>query len=153
MDEIGELPMAAQVRLLRVLQNNEIERVGGAEVIPTNVRIVAATHRTLEELIRKGRFREDLWYPLNVFPILIPPLRNRSQDIPALTHHFIELCTTRMRLGAAPQLAEGTLDRLRAYHWPGNVPGRYSCGLLAERLALYLCAGTNSEVCHHGSRR
>ncbi len=121
LDEIGELPPAAQVRLLRVLQNKEIERVGSTESIKVDVRIVAATHRNLEKLIQADKFREDLWYRLNVFPILIPPLRNRTEDIPALAHHFIEEISTRMRLASSPELAEGTLERLKTYSWPGNV--------------------------------
>ncbi|MCP4197634.1 MAG: AAA domain-containing protein, partial [Proteobacteria bacterium] len=90
LDEIGELPPQVQIRLLRVLQSSEIERVGGTKTIPVDVRIIAATHRNLEEMIRDGQFREDLWFRLNVFPITIPPLRARAEDIPALVHHFIE---------------------------------------------------------------
>jgi transcriptional regulator with GAF, ATPase, and Fis domain len=90
LDEVGELPPAAQVRLLRVLQHQKIERVGGTEHIPVNVRIISATHRNLEEMVRSGEFREDLWFRLNVFPILIPPLRQRIEDIPALLAHFVE---------------------------------------------------------------
>ena len=89
LDEIGELPPQAQVRLLRVLQHKKIERVGGTKTIAVDVRIIAATHRDLEELVRTGAFREDLWFRINVFPILIPPLRDRKEDIPAMVHHFV----------------------------------------------------------------
>ncbi|MGB5986328.1 MAG: sigma 54-interacting transcriptional regulator, partial [Desulfobacterales bacterium] len=89
LDEIGELSPEAQVRLLRVLQEREIERIGGAETIELDIRVIAATHRDLEALLAQGRFREDLYFRLRVFPIAIPPLRNRTADIPALVHHFI----------------------------------------------------------------
>jgi transcriptional regulator with GAF, ATPase, and Fis domain len=121
LDEIGELPLQAQVRLLRVLQHHEIERVGGSEPIEVNVRIVSATHRNLEEMIRAGQFREDLWFRLNVFPITIPPLRHRSVDIPALANHFIERKSREMKLRQVPPLAPGALARLQDYEWPGNV--------------------------------
>jgi len=121
LDEIGELPHAAQVRLLRVLQNHEIERVGGRDTIPVDVRIVAATHRDLEEMAATGRFRKDLLFRLNVFPIHIPPLRERREDIPALVHHFIDTKTREMHIPVRPGLADGALDRLLAYDWPGNV--------------------------------
>src|SRR5208282_5312386 len=90
LDEIGELPLQAQVRLLRVLQNREIERVGGSRPIPVDIRVIAATHRNLEGMVSDNRFREDLWFRLNVFPIIMPPLRQRKEDIPALTRHFVE---------------------------------------------------------------
>ena len=90
LDEIGELPLQAQVRLLSVLQTREIERVGGTSPIPVDIRIISATHRDLEEMIASRRFREDLWFRLNVFPITIPPLRQRREDIPALLHHLME---------------------------------------------------------------
>jgi len=121
LDEIGELPTQAQVRLLRVLQNKEIERVGGATCIPVDVRIISATNRNLEEMIVSGRFREDLWFRLNVFPIMIPPLRQRKEDIPALVHHLIERKSKELKLAERPVLATGAIDRLMAYDWPGNV--------------------------------
>jgi transcriptional regulator with GAF, ATPase, and Fis domain len=121
LDEIGELPAQAQVRLLRVLQTKEIERVGGTTSIPVDVRIISATHRDLEEMIASGRFREDLWFRLNVFPIMIPPLRQRREDIPALVHHFIDRKSKELKLTERPALAPGALDRLTAYDWPGNV--------------------------------
>ena len=121
LDEIGELPMAAQVRLLRVLQQQEIERVGGSDPIPIDVRIISATHRNLEEMVRSGQFREDLWFRLNVFPIIIPPLRQRPEDIPALVSHFMEKKAKELNIWQLPTLASGSMERLQAYAWPGNV--------------------------------
>jgi transcriptional regulator with GAF, ATPase, and Fis domain len=121
LDEIGELPSQAQVRLLHVLQKKEIERVGGTSSIPVDIRIISATHRNLEEMIASGRFREDLWFRLNVFPIMIPPLRQRKEDIPALVHHFIDRKSMDLKLTEKPILAPRAIDRLIAYDWPGNV--------------------------------
>lgn len=121
LDEIGELPSQAQVRLLRVLQSREIERVGGDRTIPLNIRIIAATNRNLEEMVKTGKFREDLWFRLNVFPIWIPPLRDRNADIPALLQHFITVKSKELNLPAIPELAPGAIDHLMQYHWPGNV--------------------------------
>jgi hydrogenase-4 transcriptional activator len=121
LDEIGELPPQAQVRLLHVLQKKEIERVGGTSSIPVDIRIISATNRNLEEMVDSGRFREDLWFRLNVFPIMIPPLRQRREDIPALVHHFIDRKSMELKLIGRPVLAPGAIDRLVAYDWPGNV--------------------------------
>jgi transcriptional regulator with GAF, ATPase, and Fis domain len=121
LDEIGELPPKAQVRLLRVLQNREIERVGGVKTIPVDIRVIAATNRNLEEMVEKQDFREDLWFRLNVFPIWIPPLRDRQMDIPALVQHFINLKSKELKLSTTPAPASGTIDLLMAYRWPGNV--------------------------------
>lgn len=121
LDEIAELPPQAQVRMLRVLQTKEIERVGGSKPITVDIRIIAATHRDLEDMIRSEQFREDLWFRLNVFPIMIPPLRQRREDIPALVHHFIERKSRDLKLTGTPGLARGAIDRLMAYGWPGNV--------------------------------
>jgi len=121
LDEIGDLPSAAQVRLLRVLQEHKIERVGGSESIPVDVRVISATHQNLEEMVRSGQFREDLWFRLNVFPMVIPPLRQRAEDIPALVGHFIERKSKEMKIRNLPTLAQGALEQLRAYDWPGNV--------------------------------
>src|SRR5512139_791391 len=121
LDEIGELPPQAQVRLLHVLQKKEIERVGGTRPIPVDIRIISATHRNLGEMIASGRFREDLWFRLNVFPITIPPLRQRREDIPALVHHFIDRKSMELKLAERPVLAPGAIDGLIAYDWPGNV--------------------------------
>jgi len=120
LDEIGELPPAAQVRLLRILQDGTFERVGGERSITVDVRIVAATHRRLEEMVAEGRFRQDLWYRLNVFQIRIPPLRERPSDVPALAAHFA--WRAGKRLGGNPLVpSPEDLDRLLSYSWPGNV--------------------------------
>jgi len=121
LDEIGELPLQAQVRLLRVLQNKEIERVGGAKTIPVDVRVISATHRNMEEMVRAGGFREDIWYRLNVFPITIPPLRCRKGDIPALVHYFLEKKSKELKLYPPPSVSAEGMERLEAYAWPGNV--------------------------------
>jgi len=121
LDEIGELPLQAQVRLLRVLQDMKIERVGGTQSIPVDIRVIAATHRELEKMTRENRFREDLWFRLNVFPIPIPPLRERRGDIPALVHYFVEKKSREVKLPSSPKLAPGAIDQLMSYHWPGNV--------------------------------
>jgi transcriptional regulator with GAF, ATPase, and Fis domain len=121
LDEIGELPLDAQVRLLRVLQDHEIERVGGEETIKIDVRVIAATNRDLEQMIAKGRFREDLFYRINVFPIEIPPLRNRKGDIPSLVQHFMQKKTQEMALPGIPTIEPKALKSLISYDWPGNV--------------------------------
>jgi transcriptional regulator with GAF, ATPase, and Fis domain len=121
LDEIGELPLQAQVRLLRVLQNREIERVGGSRPMPLDIRVIAATHRNLESMISENRFREDLWFRLNVFPIIIPPLRQRKDDIPALTRHFVMRKSMELGISGSPAIAPGALQRLTDYSWPGNV--------------------------------
>jgi len=121
LDEIAELPPQAQVRLLRVLQHKEIERVGGTETIPVDVRIITATNRNLEKMIRTGDFREDLWYRLNIFPIIIPPLRQRTEDIPALVYHFVEKKARELKIRTLPKVSESGIERLKGHLWPGNV--------------------------------
>jgi len=121
LDEIGDLPQPAQIRLLRVLQNGEIERVGGTKSIMVDIRVVAATHRNLEEMVLENEFRQDLLFRLNVFPIMIPPLRKRKQDIPELVHHFLERKSNELKIHPIPSLETGTMERLKSYHWPGNV--------------------------------
>ncbi len=120
LDEIGELPLEIQVKLLRVLQEGEVERVGSGRPIPVDVRVVAATNRDLEADVAAGRFRADLFYRLNVFPVRVPPLRERPEDLPLLIDHF--LAKFRRKLGKPlRQLAPESVDRLRLYAWPGNV--------------------------------
>jgi transcriptional regulator with GAF, ATPase, and Fis domain len=121
LDEIGELPPNAQIRLLRVIQHKEIERVGGSDPIPVDVRIIAATHRNLELMINHGEFREDLWFRLNVFPIMIPPLRKRRDDIPTLLHYFLRKKSKELKMHTLPPIYPATLNRLVEYSWPGNV--------------------------------
>lgn len=121
LDEIGDLPLQAQVRLLKVLQSKEIERVGGITTISLDIRIIAATNRNLEEMAKNHTFREDLWFRLNVFPILIPPLRERQVDIPPLIQHFINLKSRELKLPTIPKLSSGAIELLIEYHWPGNV--------------------------------
>ena len=120
LDEIGEMPMELQTKLLRVLQDSEFERLGGAKTIKVNVRIISSTNRNLEEEIRKGRFREDLFYRLNVFPITIPPLRQRKEDIPLLVDYFVAKFNkkTGKRIET---VSKDVLNTLQEYNWPGNV--------------------------------
>jgi len=120
LDEIGELPLELQPKLLRVIQDGEFERLGSSHSIKVDVRIIAATNRNLEEEVRKGRFREDLWYRLNVFPITMPPLRDRLDDIPLLVAFFINKITKRMGK-SIETIPTGVMDALRRYQWPGNV--------------------------------
>ena len=119
LDEIGDMPPEAQTRLLRVLQEGEFTSVGGRQPIKANVRIIAATHRDLRNAIRQGQFREDLFYRLNVVPIRLPPLRERTEDIPLLARHFLD----RARDDGLPSkmLDSGAIDRLKQHNWPGNV--------------------------------
>lgn len=119
--EVGELSPDAQVRLLRVLQEKEIERVGGQESIKVDIRIVAATHRNLESMMAAGTFREDLYFRLMVFPIAVPPLRERRSDIPALVDHFIRKKSREMGFKGAPVVAPEAMARLMEWYWPGNV--------------------------------
>ncbi len=119
LDEIGDMPLEAQTRLLRVLQEGEYTTVGGRTPIKTDVRIVAATHRDLRTLIRQGLFREDLFYRLNVVPIRLPPLRERTEDVPALVRHFLNQAAQQGL--PAKTVDNAAMDRLKRYRWPGNV--------------------------------
>ncbi len=121
LDEIGELSPEAQVRLLRVLQEKKIERVGGTEAINLDIRVIAATHRDLDRMMNEGRFRQDLFFRLKVFPIIIPPLRERKSDIPSLVHYFLQKKSLQMKVGFTPRLTTDATDRLMGYSWPGNV--------------------------------
>ena len=120
LDEIGDVPLEVQVKLLRVLQENEFERVGGTETKKVNVRMIAATNRDLAKAVDEGGFRDDLYYRLNVFPIRVPPLRERKDDIPILVHYFIG--KHKNRLGVAhKKVDDKTMERLVQYQWPGNI--------------------------------
>jgi chemotaxis protein methyltransferase CheR len=120
LDEIGELPLELQAKLLRVLQEGEFERLGSSHTIKTDVRIVAATNRNLEEEVNKGHFRADLWYRLNIFPITVPPLRERLDDIPLLVDAFVKKIARRMGK-TIEVIPVGVMAALQEYHWPGNV--------------------------------
>jgi len=121
LDEIGELPMEAQIRFLEVLQEKNFEPVGSDRIIKSDIRVIAATHRNLERMIKESRFRKDLYFRLKVFPIHIPPLRERKMDIPALVQHFILKKYKAMGLKNIPILANNAIERLDSYDWPGNV--------------------------------
>ncbi len=121
LDEIGDLPLQAQIRLLRVLQHKQIERVGGTEYLEVDIRIIVATHRDLSHMVTSGEFREDLWFRLNVFPIVIPHLRERKGDIPELVRHFIERKARELKFIEVPRIAPETIEKLKDYNWPGNV--------------------------------
>jgi DNA-binding NtrC family response regulator len=134
LDEIGELKLDVQAKLLRALQEHEIERVGGARPIQLDLRVICATNRALPEMVKEGRFREDLYYRLNVVPIQVPPLRERREDIRELAHHF--LARSAVQLGRIPQvLSDGAVQLLETYPWPGNIRELQN---LLERMAV-LC--------------
>jgi formate hydrogenlyase transcriptional activator len=120
LDEIGELPQEMQVLLLRVLQEREFERLGGTQTLQVDVRLVAATNRDLAEDVRSGRFRSDLYYRLNVFPVHVPPLRDRAEDIPPLVAHFAEKYGQKFGRKIS-RVERKTMDVLQAHRWPGNV--------------------------------
>ncbi len=141
LDEIGELPLAAQVRMLRILQDGWMERVGGEKAIHVDVRIIAATHRDLAAMVAAGRFREDLWYRIAVFPIVLPPLRERCEDIAQLARHFAQRAAIRFGLAPAAPTPED-LTLLTSYPWPGNVR---ELGAVIDRAAI-LGDGKRLEV-------
>src|SRR5262249_4123029 len=141
LDEIGELPPEAQVKLLRVLQEREFDRVGGTAPVRVDVRVIAATNRDLLQEVREKRFREDLYYPLNVFPVRLPPLRERPDDIPLLVHFLVNKFAPRVgkRLDG---VSRATMQRLQEYPWPGNVRELEN---VLER-AVILATGATLEV-------
>jgi len=141
LDEIGEMPMELQTKLLRVIQDGEFERLGGPKTIKVNVRIIASTNRKLEEEIRKGRFREDLFYRLNVFPITIPPLRQRKEDIPLLVDFFVAKFNKKTGM-KIETVSKNTLNVLQGYDWPGNVRELES---IVER-AVITSQGTGLQI-------
>jgi transcriptional regulator with GAF, ATPase, and Fis domain len=120
LDEVGDIPPALQPKLLRVLQEQEFERLGSTSTHHVDVRLVAATNRNLMEMANRGEFRSDLYYRLNVFPVLLPPLRERREDIPALVAHFVEIYGHRMSR-QIEHIPPATLSALTSYHWPGNI--------------------------------
>lgn len=137
LDEIGEMPLHLQVSLLSVLQRRRVQRVGGEELIGIDVRVVAATNRDLEDLVRKGRFREDLYYRLNVVNLEVPPLRERSEDIPDMVGKFIGHLRTSLGRQEVDGITREALEALRSYEWPGNVRQLVN----AVERALVLCSG------------
>jgi formate hydrogenlyase transcriptional activator len=120
LDEIGDIPLALQPKLLRVLQEQEFERLGSGRTHHVDVRLVAATHRNLPEMVRRNEFRSDLYYRLNVFPVTLPSLRERREDVPLLVTHFVEIFARRMNKGSL-RIPETTMDAFISYSWPGNV--------------------------------
>jgi formate hydrogenlyase transcriptional activator len=144
LDEVGELTPEAQVMLLRVLQERVIERVGGSEPVAVDVRVIAATHQDLALARDEGRFRNDLYFRLNVFPISVPPLRDRREDIPDLVNHFLHHFSRRMNR-AVERIRPDSLKQLTAYHWPGNVRELEN---LIER-ALIVTTGDTLEIDPH----
>jgi Nif-specific regulatory protein len=143
LDECGDLPMEVQIKLLRTLQEREFERVGGNETIKVDVRVVSATNRNLEKMIEDGDFREDLYYRLNVFPINLPPLRDRLDDLPVLLGHFITKFARQMGVAVSPVTGEA-VAKLREYNWPGNVRELEN---IVER-AMILARGTPLAAQH-----
>jgi formate hydrogenlyase transcriptional activator len=141
LDEIGEIPLELQPKLLRVLQEREFERLGSAKTLRTDARLIAATNKDLAALVEEQKFRQDLFYRLNVFPIRVPPLRERREDIPTLVRHFAQQFARRMKKRIETIPAD-TMDMLVAYDWPGNVRELQN---LIER-AVILSHGPSLEV-------
>jgi len=136
LDEVGELPLAAQVKLLRVLQEKQVDVVGSPVPKSVDVRIIAATHRNLRDMVRAGEFREDLFYRLSVAPLTVPPLRSRRDDIPPLVHHFLSQINERM--GKSARMSQEVVSRLVEYDWPGNVRELEN---IIERLVVFNASG------------
>ena len=134
LDEIGDFPINLQVKLLRVIQFKEFERLGGIETIKSNVRIIVATNKNLEQQIKEGVFREDLYYRVNVFPIYLPPLRERKDDIMQLADHFLEKYAAENKKNIT-RISTPAIEMLTSYHWPGNIRELENC---IER-AVLLC--------------
>jgi formate hydrogenlyase transcriptional activator len=141
LDEIGEMPLEAQAKLLRVLQDGMVDRIGSTASVPVDVRIVAATNAHLQDAIKKGTFRSDLFYRLHVFPVSIPPLRERREDIPPLADHFLAQAAAKLKRRHL-KLGRQSLERLLEYSWPGNVRELQS---LIDR-AVILSTGDTVEI-------
>ena len=137
LDEIGDMPAMLQVKLLRVLAEQEIDRLGGSKPVKVNIRFITATHRNLEDEIKEGRFREDLYYRLNIIPIVIPPLRDRQSDIPLLVQHFLKKCNENQGQ-QAKVISDATIQMLANYSWPGNIR---ELGNFIERMVVLSVGG------------
>ena len=145
LDEIGDIPLELQPKLLRVLQEREFERLGSTATRRVNVRVVAATHRSLEEMIQEEQFRSDLYYRLNVFPIYIPPLRERPEDIPLLARHFVHEFARRMNK-TVTAISPQTLDSLTHYSWPGNI--RELQNVIERSVVVHQKGSLSVKTCH-----
>jgi transcriptional regulator with GAF, ATPase, and Fis domain len=143
LDDIDDVPLSMQVKLLRVLQNRTIERLGGTRTVSVNVRIIAGTKRDLRQLVHDGKFREDLYYRLNVLPVALPPLRERRDDIPMLTDHFLQRYFRRNGEGD-PQVSDAVRQAFMQYDWPGNVRELENA---CERIAQTCGCGTIRVGC------
>jgi DNA-binding NtrC family response regulator len=137
LDEIGDMPLAMQAKLLRVLEEGEVERIGGEKPIPVDVRVIVATHRNLEALVRESKFRQDLFHRVYVFPLVLPPLRERREDIPALVEHFARQVCAQNNWKPIP-FAPDAIEELQAHRWPGNVRELRN---VVERLMLLATEG------------
>ena len=142
LDEVGDIPLGTQVKLLRVIQEREYERVGGTTTLSADIRILAATHRDLEAMVASGTFREDLYYRLNVVPIILPPLRERKEDIPLLVGHFLDRFNRENQRHI--NLGREVIAILSNYHWPGNIRELQNC---VERLVV-LADSSNVSIAH-----
>jgi DNA-binding NtrC family response regulator len=147
LDDIDDVPVSMQVKLLRVLQNRTIERLGGTRIVPVNVRVVAGSKRDLRQLVSEGKFREDLFYRLNVLPLTLPPLRERREDIPVLMDHFLERYFRR-RNEDVPAVSEAVRLAFTRYNWPGNVRELENA---CERIAQTCSCGTVRAGCMSAS--
>ena len=143
LDDIDDVPLSMQVKLLRVLQNRTIERLGGTRTVPVNTRIIAGTKRDLRQMVQEGKFREDLYYRLNVLPVALPPLRERREDIPVLTDHFIQRYFRRTGEDE-PQVSDAVRQAFMRYAWPGNVRELENA---CERIAQTCTCGTVRVGC------
>jgi two-component system response regulator AtoC len=147
LDDIDDVPLAMQVKLLRVLQNRTIERLGGTRTVPINVRVIAGSKRDLKQMVAEGKFREDLYYRLNVLPVALPPLRERREDIPVLMDHFLQRYFRR-RGEDPPQISEAVRQAFMRYSWPGNVRELENA---CERIAQTCTCGTVRVGCMSAS--
>jgi len=147
LDDIDDVPLSMQVKLLRVLQNRTVERLGGTRTVPVNVRIIAGSKRDLKQMVAEGKFREDLYYRLNVLPVALPPLRERREDIPVLMEHFLERYFRRTGEDA-PQISDAVRQAFLLYSWPGNVRELENA---CERIAQTCTCGTVRVGCMSAS--